>query len=442
MYKLILVDDETSERRLIEKIIKKTFPELDIVSFNNGFDSENYIKEHGADILLTDIRMPGMTGLELIKKVQSINQNIKIVILSGYAEFDYVKDAMKQGVHHYLVKPIDMKEFSDTMYELEREIDKEKAVYYKDVNDNFIEFFENVCIGHFNTHDEARKEFEKIGVNTSLINHIGIVAKIVIERFDENRDEEYEKGLINILNMILPYDVFGFYHKNNNFICIIMSNEIDIENIKQNFFDITGYIIKFEILTQFNDILHINIRDIFSADEIIEMLISQIVTNDYLGEKNIVRRIAEELKKNNNEREKIDTKIIYGLINECQRQYIQELNAEADLHIKYNDSPIISIVEQYIKENYNKPLTRECMAEIVNMNPSYFGRYFKKCTGMGFHEYLVNYRIEIAKKMLCTNKSIEKISFEVGFSDVKTLRRNFSTIMNMSLSEYRKKIKN
>ena len=75
------------------------------------------------------------------------------------------------------------------------------------------------------------------------------------------------------------------------------------------------------------------------------------------------------------------------------------------------------------------------------MNPSYFSRYFRKKTGMGFHEYLVKYRIEKVKEIILSNKTMEQIANETGFFDVRTMRRNFRALEGMTMSEYKKKYK-
>ena len=77
------------------------------------------------DILLTDVKMPFMDGIELIKNVVQNNLSLKTVIFSGYNEFEYAKLAVKLGVKDYILKPVDPAEFSSTITGVINELDEE-----------------------------------------------------------------------------------------------------------------------------------------------------------------------------------------------------------------------------------------------------------------------------------------------------------------------------
>lgn len=98
MYKILIVDDEKIERRGIKSLLKKLNIELEIHETSNGKEALEYLLENEIDILFTDIKMPFMDGIELIENVKNNNLDIKIVIFSGYEEFEYAKFATKMGV--------------------------------------------------------------------------------------------------------------------------------------------------------------------------------------------------------------------------------------------------------------------------------------------------------------------------------------------------------
>lgn len=106
MWKAILVDDETIIRETMSKVVdwKKNGIEL-VGSCKNGLEAFDMIVDESPDIVVTDICMPGFSGLDLIEKVHSSQISIEFVILSGYGEFDYARKAMEFGVQHYLLKP-------------------------------------------------------------------------------------------------------------------------------------------------------------------------------------------------------------------------------------------------------------------------------------------------------------------------------------------------
>jgi two-component system response regulator YesN len=116
MYKAILVDDEPFILDGLFDAVDWSFHELEITGrAENGLQALELLKEVPADILITDITMPVMNGLELIRAVRGIKPDLKVIILSGYNEFDYLKEAMMLGIENYLLKPVNFKELNDTL---------------------------------------------------------------------------------------------------------------------------------------------------------------------------------------------------------------------------------------------------------------------------------------------------------------------------------------
>jgi len=110
--KVLIADDEFQIRTGLEGCIdwkKVGFDEVHIAS--NGLEAFALFREHHHELVITDIRMPGLDGLALTGEVRTISPETVIIILSGHAEFDYAQRALKLGVTDYLVKPVKLKEF-------------------------------------------------------------------------------------------------------------------------------------------------------------------------------------------------------------------------------------------------------------------------------------------------------------------------------------------
>lgn len=111
MYKLVIADDEKIIRESVRDLIP--WDELDIevcACCRNGLEALDAVQDTGADIIMTDIRMPGINGLELIEKIKGIDEHIQFIILTGYSEFEYARQAIRFGVREYLLKPISEEE--------------------------------------------------------------------------------------------------------------------------------------------------------------------------------------------------------------------------------------------------------------------------------------------------------------------------------------------
>lgn len=127
MWSILVVDDERIEREGIAYLIEEHRLPLQIMSAANGREALALLDDNRADILLTDIKMPFMNGLELAESAGILYPRLKIVIFSAYGEFEYAKQAMGLGVVHYILKPIVVDEFLDVMGGLIRLCEQEAS---------------------------------------------------------------------------------------------------------------------------------------------------------------------------------------------------------------------------------------------------------------------------------------------------------------------------
>lgn len=119
MYKVLIVDDEPTIAEGIRFMIERGFPEGEVVDI--AYDgAEGYEAAIGKrpDIILTDIRMAGIDGLEMIDMLKQAGYNGKFIILSGYADFEYAQRGIRLGIESYITKPIDERELYKTLTEV------------------------------------------------------------------------------------------------------------------------------------------------------------------------------------------------------------------------------------------------------------------------------------------------------------------------------------
>lgn len=128
---IVLADDEAIQRNVLSNIIQKISPRTNIVLCRNGKEAWEAIRHGDADLLITDIRMPVMDGMELIRLVSSSYPQIKIILISAYQEFEYAKTAISCGISEYLIKPFRIDDIRKLLLKMDEEISRQKDAIRK-----------------------------------------------------------------------------------------------------------------------------------------------------------------------------------------------------------------------------------------------------------------------------------------------------------------------
>ncbi|HHX36786.1 MAG TPA: response regulator, partial [Clostridiaceae bacterium] len=129
MEKILIVDDEKKVCWLIKQSIRwKEIGAKCIGTASTGIEAFAIIKKLKPDIVISDIRMPDMDGLELVRKGKEIDANCTYIIITGYRQFDYAHTALKYGVADFLLKPIDSSELNSVLYRIVAEKKKKREL--------------------------------------------------------------------------------------------------------------------------------------------------------------------------------------------------------------------------------------------------------------------------------------------------------------------------
>lgn len=129
MYRVMIVDDEELARNLLVKKIRSVLPEIEVMAVaSDGKEALEAALLLKPEIVITDISMPFMNGLELIREMQQAGIQSRTVVVSGYDEFDYAKQAISLGVKDYLLKPFVLQELRDVLSKIVQELDSQKAL--------------------------------------------------------------------------------------------------------------------------------------------------------------------------------------------------------------------------------------------------------------------------------------------------------------------------
>lgn len=490
MYKLYLLDDEPFILEGLKYIIDWEEYGFDVVgTSSNGEDGFNFIKNEDVDLIITDIMMPKMTGLELISNLKKINHNAKFIVLSAFQEFQYAKEAISMGAENYLTKPIDEDELIQTIEEVKKKIEKIKLekvdtkIFKNDLilklicnknNDGVLDRlrleginfnYKNLCV--------VILEFAEGGnINNHILNHIdnlnyeycvNLQNQILIIMDNESVNKDALRNLKDDLSSITNEQIYisrGKYVDSiDNLNCSYQSAK-DIHEYKLVYPNISwireykekSYNLENIDYIDFNHLKKLLLnKDNKESLNYIESIFSKLKNDENLTVKQIKTKSIEVFLNVYNYFN--DSKIIKGLdlylekvINSVNLDQIQ---IELKNMIKHRQSkleetddsisPIILKLLRNIEKNYSKDLNLKEISETYNINSIYLGQLFQKETGILFSDYLNNFRVNKAKNLLVeTSLKAAEIGELVGYANKNYFYRKFKDIVGITPSEWRK----
>lgn len=407
---ILLVDDDKIIRMGLAKMIKRLFEDKhDVVSnFQNGSVAFDYIKENKIDLVITDIKMPVMTGSELIEKAVNELQNPPMfIVLSGYDEFTYVRDTMKLGAFNYLLKPLKQDDLKKVIEEAElkiKENSKQEKMLNKSIDIVRKDFFKNIL---FSASDNLK-------INKSLLENVQMDENTVYELLiiDRNKDIENQKELVmNFLKELTEKFL------NLNYL---------IFNAEQNIYIIFYYESAGEDIA----------KNLCKAlNEKAEIFLESSL-NVYIFEETMdIPKLREQSKKFRKIRDNIINNREYKIYNlSLKKEFMDALeknNSQTNL-------TAIKLAKEYIIKNFNKNITLKEVADAVFLSQNYLSELFKKELNEGFYDFLSNYRINVSKQLLLTtNLKVYEIAERVGYNDSITFGRAFKKITGTTPNGFR-----
>lgn len=403
MIRVIIADDEPVILRGLKKLLNWDALGIEIIGeAKDGNSAVRMVLEKQPDILISDVCMPGKNGIEVLKLIKENNLHTKVIFLSGYQEFSYVRDALTYGAVDYILKPIDKFLLENTLNKTIKIITEENdelrvrsrlSNYEKGDRSNQIQkYLGEITEGTF-VKDNLAEEIEVLGINKEEKYFSVLSMEIDDVHFNSKNLAEKEVQLLkfsifNTVEQILNQVGKGIVFNKGNYICIVISHD--------------------------------------EKNSFIKFLSS------------LVDKIKENIKNSNNQNVTIGIGEIVTGMDQIPKSYGTSIH---DINYKYslgNDSAI-SRVKYYIEENYKSNITLETVANISFMNAYYFSSFFKKHTGENFKDYLTKVRMEKAIKVLMSSdKKTYEIAEMVGFSDAKHFSEIFKKYYGKNPMEYKK----
>lgn len=199
MTNVLIVDDEKIEREGLKYLLSREEGERKVFEASNGKQALQIIRTEDIQLILTDIKMPHMDGLELSRRAKEENPALQIVIFSGYSDFSFAQEAIRYGVTEYILKPVNPEDFHKVIQKAEKEIDRRKKKESQEIKEkNFLQqyFLQNYLYsGKTETLEKAKDMIDLEKWNGW---HCGILIESDVAFFDtaeENLENEIQKEL-------------------------------------------------------------------------------------------------------------------------------------------------------------------------------------------------------------------------------------------------------
>lgn len=403
MYSLIVVDDEKIMRTALTSFISENFCDDFCIAaaYSSGQDALGHMSDHPVDVVITDIRMAHMSGLELARQISARWPACCLVVISGYNEFEYAKEAMGYGVLNYILKPIDFDEFSDCLMHVKQRLDKRHVASLTNIDltlENVELFFTHILTGALKSPEEIQQRFDDFQLPFTLYDHGGQLLEILIQDHAPQwlyGREALSTALSNSLQMERTgAQVFPIFKKGWHFFFLLIGNS---EFVRSDFHKI--------------------------ADTIRSILRIQCTLHEICRFKNIL-----ELVRNSE------------LQNTFTIPKVPNPSCSSGALTTTEEDILIQKAKKYMDLHYASDLTRDEVAEAVFLSPSYLSRMFKLSTGISFTDYLTKVRMEKSLALIRSGIKVNEIAERVGYRSRNTFLVNFRHYTSYTPTEYRKHI--
>lgn len=159
--RIVIIEDEIRIREGLVKLVRKLNSSYEVVGeAGNGKDGLNLVSRELPDVIITDIKMPEMDGLEMLTVLHERGLMKKAIVLSAYSEFEYARQAMRMGVKEYLLKPIVVSDIAEAIRRVEREIHQE-SLMTKDIFESAEQIFSAILTGTLAADEQIQKRIAK-----------------------------------------------------------------------------------------------------------------------------------------------------------------------------------------------------------------------------------------------------------------------------------------
>ena len=500
--KILIADDERLICEWLQFCIKEN-PEYEIVGVaNNGEQALKIYKETEPDLVLTDIKMPVMDGLRLLKEIKKINSSTFVILLTAFSEFDYVREAMRENADEYILKTeISKQSFQEMLAATaakikEKNSQNEDEMSYnghkhsiirnilisgKPITENDINILREYNIkwrdsGLFALAVWKRKLFDNFTVpkQENIVHVIGVeydeFVYVLIGNLSRNLSEleklsclqKYANkivddnncmvGVSNITESLVNVSKvaeeavnalsLSFYKEQVKLYLPIHSNKQQNEENEKSNMELKRFYQEFYAASGKEQYLHLEkILDYIESNKVLQIKYIKMLCKECLDV--IYLRYVNDnttFTKDalNRAKSGIDETVHFSEMKRISLEYAGTNMPDNEINEKELSQRIFKAVV-FIQQHYSEPISLEQIAMEANLNPEYLSRVFKEETGYNYSAFLSNIRLKKAEYLLInTVEKVQNIAEMVGYSNVSYFSTIFKKKYGVNPYEFRR----
>ncbi len=481
MYSILLVEDEKIELDTLKNFVDWKGLGLDTVfTARGGRSALEIINAEEPDIVITDISMPGMTGIELVDIIRQEEHPCKVIFLTGYDSFQYAKEAIRLQVEDFLLKPFQIEEVEAAVSKLLVKIKKEESE--REMSRLAVgKLLERICAGEITDLDQmAEYSFHRPAdqVDVNLLAFRGLSQELM-QHFRNSKEILHGFQREQLFFVFLPAVISPslFLTRSRNLLkdasyqAVCCVDKVKLTALKQAFEEILpceqdlfyapdqAVITTADHITRkpYEDRIHSTTRKKVLLEAILagseekakEYLLNCLSLFEDLDRDGYCQNafslflyLHRELDSIGNLDGPAEVPAILRseTIGEVQNNLLRYTEqCCAACRSKKDESRWSAYVFDFVKSNYMKDCTVEEMAEGINVSPNYLRKKFKEESGMTILEYVTETRLKTAAQLLEDGSmKIKDVSLAVGYPNISYFTQVFSKRFGVTPNEYKK----
>ena len=492
MIKVLIVDDEYYSRKGLKCIIPWEKMKCKVLGeASNAYEAINIAKEIKPDIIITDINMPEINGIDMAKNIKEILPNTKFIVITGYDDFQYARGAVKINALDFILKPIQVSEFTEAINNAVSLIEKERIKNSLSIEKQILRIV------------RGQSPIEIIDNYFNLLDNIRIVLinNDSYEYFNNNNKDYLNTKISYIVKEWIRSNISSYYifepHANRIGIIITTNENVDFKELIKRIIEELDGVITISITQEESPLelreLYKRAKNLYEKcfyegygkvlkeqekkeltidhlkfDELVNEIVDNILNADIKKAEKSINYLFKIFSYKMIKKSKI-IKVVLELVLRVKQGFIElGISSEAleaiELENDYNqmidlkkdlETFIVVAVEnireyrgtledssikraiKFINNNFNKNISLKVVASSVYLNESYLSRELKQTLGMGFSEYIRKLRIEKAMELLKKGFSVSSVAKEVGYSDYRQFSTNFKKYTGDVPSNYK-----